>query len=170
MKVLFCQDEYFYLIWCFEFLSRHRLVIDRETFLLCLNMSSHQTNKDKPRALISDNQVSALKEQTDFQLCSVQPDRTIVLTDFNYLSANCKFCRLSCCNPCTYCKRAATKERCKSSCCKTSVIKICEPCFLCQSSVFCNKCTKCPNCCSRSAFWGKTKPVLGNLGSLGGRT
>ena len=31
-------------------------------------------------------------------------------------------------------------------------------------------CVKCPNCCSRSTCRGKTSPVLGNLGNLGGRT
>ena len=40
--------------------------------------------------------------------------------------------------------------------------------FLCRSIVFCNKCTKCPNCCSISTCRGKTTPVLENLGSLGG--
>ena len=29
---------------------------------------------------------------------------------------------------------------------------------------------QCPNCCSRSSCRGKTSPVLGNLGNLGGRT
>ena len=42
------------------------------------------------------------------------------------LSDNNKCCKLSCYKSCTYCKRAATKERCKSGCCKTLVIKICE--------------------------------------------
>ena len=62
------------------------------------------------------------------------------------------------------------KERRKSSYCKTSVIKICGQCFLCRSIVFCQTCTKCPKCCTKSACRGQTKSVLGNLGSLGGRT
>ena len=36
--------------------------------------------------------------------------------------------------------------------------------------MLCPTCTKCPNCCIISACRGQIKPVLGNLGSLGGRT
>ena len=119
--------------------------------------------------------VSALKktdwEQTDFKLSLVQPDRTRVQTDSKILSASCEFCKLKCCFSCTFCSRAATKERHKSSYCKTkSEIKMCEQCFLCRSIVFCQTCTKCPQCCTKSACRGKTKSVLGNLENLGGRT
>ena len=33
--------------------------------------------------------------------------------------------------------------------------------------MFCQTCTKCLNCCKRSACRGQTKPALGNFGSLG---
>ena len=36
--------------------------------------------------------------------------------------------------------------------------------------MFCKKCTKCPNCCSRSTCRGKTTPVLENLGNFESRT
>ena len=119
--------------------------------------------------------VSALKktdqEQTDFKLCSVPPDRTRVQTDCKYLSTNCNFCKLNCCFKCTYCPRAATKERRKSGHCKTmSANKVCEQCFLCKSIVLCPICTKCPKCCTKSACRCKTESVLGNLGNLGDRT
>ena len=45
-----------------------------------------------------------------------------------------------------------------------------EQCFRCRTIVFCKKCTKCKNCCSRSTCRGKTSLVLRNLGNLGGRT
>ena len=51
------------------------------------------------------------------------------------LSDSTDFCRLSYCKSCTYCKRAATKERCKSDHCSVSEIKICERCFLCRSKL-----------------------------------
>ena len=110
------------------------------------------------------------REQTNFKLCSLTQDWTRVRTDFNYLSASCKFGRLSCCFSCTYFSKAATKERHKSDYCKTSVIKVCVQCFLCRSIVFCQTCTKCPKCCTKFACRGQTKPLLGNLGSLGGWT
>ena len=94
----------------------------------------------------------------------VPRNRTRVWTD-------CKFCKLKCCFSCTFCSRAATKERHKSSYCKTkSEIKMCEQCFLCRSIVLCQTCTKCPQCCTKSACRGNTESVLGNLGNLGGRT
>ena len=99
------------------------------------------------------------QEQRDFRLYSVPPDRTRVRTD----------CKFKCCFSCTFCCRAATKERHKSSYCKTerSEIKMCEQCFLCRSVVFCQTCTKCP---TKSDCRSQTKPVLGNLGNLRGRT
>ena len=109
--------------------------------------------------------ISALKktdqEQRDFRLCSVPPDRTRVRTD----------CKFKCCFSCTFCFRAARKERHKSSYFKTkrSEIKMCEQCFLCRSIVFCQTCTKCPTC-TKSDCWSQTKPVLGNLGNLGGQS
>ena len=108
------------------------------------------------------------QEQKDCKLASVSPNWTSVRRDIKLLSVSCK---LICCKSCTYCSRAATKERRKSGYCKTtSVIKICEQCFLCRSIVFCKTCTKCPKCCTKSACRGQAKPVLGNLGSLGDRT
>ena len=98
-----------------------------------------------------------LEETRDCKISSVSPDQTSVRKDFKRLSIS-KTCKLSCCNSCTYCKKAATKERRKSGCCKMPVIKIRE---------FCQTCDKCHNCCTCR---GKTKPVLGNLGSLGGQT
>ena len=82
-----------------------------------------------------------------------------------------KCCKIKCCYSCTYCSRAAPKERHKSCFYKPkSAIKICEQCFLCRSVVFCKTCTKYPICCTKSACRGQTKPILGNLGSPGGRT
>ena len=99
-----------------------------------------------------------------------QCHQTSVRRDSKCLSVSNK-CKLGCCKSCTYCSRAGTKERHKSGYCKTtSVIKICEQYFLCRSIVFCQTCTKCPKCCTKSACRGQTEPVLGNLGSLGGQT
>ena len=53
----------------------------------------------------------------------------------------------------------------KSLFCKTKrEIKICERYFLCKFVVFCPKCQKCPQCCSKSGFRSQTESVLGNLG------
>ena len=79
-----------------------------------------------------------------------------------------KHCKLNCCFSCTFCVRAAAKERLKSLHCKSkpkSVIKICEQCFLCRSLVFCQSCTKCQTCCTKSACRSQTKSIFGNLGS-----
>ena len=38
---------------------------------------------------------------------------------------------------------------------------------LCRSVVFCQTCTICPKCCTKSACRCQTGPFLGNLGSLG---
>ena len=115
-------------------------------------------------------QARPLNHPRDCKLVSVSADRTSVWRDSKCLSVSNK-CRLSCCKSCTYCLRAATKERRKSGCCKTtSDIKICEQCFLCRSIVICNSCTKCPKCCTKYACRGHTKPVLGNYCSLGART
>ena len=102
----------------------------------------------------------------DCKLVSVSTDRISVQRDSKLLSVSNNY-KLSCCKSCTYCSRAATKERRKSSYGTKSVIKICEQCFLCRLIVFCQTCTK---CCIKSACRGQTRPVLGNLGSLGGRT
>ena len=47
---------------------------------------------------------------------------------------------------------------------------MCGQCFLCRSIVFCQTCTKCPTYCTKCDCRSQTKPVLGNLGNLGGRT
>ena len=49
-------------------------------------------------------------------------------------------------------------------------IKVCEKCFLCRSLVFCNHCTKCQTCCSKSAGRGKTSKFLANLAGSGCRS
>ena len=98
----------------------------------------------------------------------MSPYRTSVRRDSKYLSVSNK-CKLSC-KSCTYCTKATTKGRRTSGYCKTSVIKICEQCFLCRSIVFYQTCTKCPNCCKRSACRGQTESDFGNLESLGCRT
>ena len=75
--------------------------------------------------------------------------------------------KFKCCFSCTYCNRAATKERYKSSHCKSkqsSIIKACEQCFLCRSFVFCKICTKCRTCCTKSSCRGQAGPILGSLG------
>ena len=74
-------------------------------------------------------------------------------------------CKLTCCKSCSYCRRAATKERRKSRYCSTAGNKICERCFVFRSLGFCPKCHKCPKCWSRSTcrlhqFW-ETWAALG---------
>ena len=83
-------------------------------------------------------------------------------------------CKLSCCQSCSYCPRALTKERVKSRVsrlsCISRKIKICQTCFLCHSVVLCNSCNKCPNCCHKSTCRGKTSALLGNLAGSGCRS
>ena len=79
-----------------------------------------------------------------------------------------KYCKLSCCNRCTFCARALPKERVKSrgsrlSNIRVSQIKICETCFLCYSVVLCPTCKQCPKCCTKSACRVQTPKLLGNL-------
>ena len=63
-------------------------------------------------------------QTTDCKFCSALADRIRVQRNCKDLSDIKQFCKLSCCNSCTYCKRAATKERHKSGFCKTtSMIK-----------------------------------------------
>ena len=86
-----------------------------------------------------------------------------------------KYCKLSCCNRCTFCARALPKERAKSrgsrlSSNRVSQIKICETCFLCHSVVLCPNCKQCPKCCTKSACRGQTSKVLGNLVKAGSRS
>ena len=94
-------------------------------------------------------------------------NRTRIRTDCKLCSKTGRLCKFKCCFSCTYCNRAATKERHKSSHCKTkqsSVIKACEQCFLCRSFVFCKFCTKCRTCCTKSSCRGQANPFLGGLG------
>ena len=94
-------------------------------------------------------------------------NRTRIRTDCKLCSKTGGLCTFKCCFSCTYCNRAATKERHKSSLCKTkqsSVIKACEQCFLCRSFVFCKLCTKCRTCCTKSSCRGQANPFLGGLG------
>ena len=94
--------------------------------------------------------------------------------DFN-ARKDIKCCKLSCCNRCTFCARALPKERVKSrgsrlSNNKVSQIKVCESCFLCHSIVLCPKCKQCPKCCTKSACWGQTPKIWGNLAKSGSRS
>ena len=83
-------------------------------------------------------------------------------------------CKLSCCQSCSYCPRALTKERVKSRVsrllCDSREIKICQRCFLCHSIVLCKTCNKCPNCCHKSTCRGQTSKLLGNLAGSGCRS
>ena len=86
-----------------------------------------------------------------------------------------KYCKLSCCNRCTFCARALPKERVKSrgsrlSSNRVSQIKICETCFLCHSIVLCPTCKQCPKCCTKSACRSQTSKFLGNLVKTGSRS
>ena len=83
-------------------------------------------------------------------------------------------CKLSCCQSCSYCPRALTKERVKSRVsrllCNSREIKICQRCFLCHSVVFCKTCNKCPNYCHKFTCRGQTSTLLGNLAKSGFRS
>ena len=81
-------------------------------------------------------------------------------------------CKLKYCKSCTYCKRAFTKERCKSRFCNLlqKEIKLYERCFLCQSIVFCQICNKCPSCCLKSTCRDQTTKLLESLGRSGCRS
>ena len=63
-------------------------------------------------------------------------NRTSDTTDFK--------CKLTCCNSCTYCKRAAQKERHNSSCKLLSEIKVCERCFCVDQLSFVKPVTSVP--------------------------
>ena len=81
---------------------------------------------------------------------------------------NSNTCKLSCCFSCSFCNRAATKERLKSRIdrCKFKrvSIKICQKCFFCHSIVLCESCNKCPSCCTKSTGRVQTSNFLANLG------
>ena len=83
-------------------------------------------------------------------------------------------CKLSCCTICSFCTRAAAKERHKSRSVRLSQrkvsIKICEKCFLCHSIVLCQSCLKCKKCCPQSACRGQTSKFLGKLVETGCRS
>ena len=92
--------------------------------------------------------------------------RTGLQTDFNSCVKKFKLCKFICCFSCTFCNRAAAKERHKSSVCKlkqSSAIKICEQCFVCRSLVFCKSCSKCPKCCSQSSCRDQTSKLLDKM-------
>ena len=86
------------------------------------------------------------------------------------------FFKLKCCTSCSYCTRAFAKERSKS--CVSSLLslskhvqsKIWERCFLCHSIVLCKLCSKCQNCCTKSACRGETSKLLANLAGSGCRS
>ena len=70
------------------------------------------------------------EEQRDCRLVSVSPDQTSVWGHIKSLSDSKQCYKLSCCKSCTYCKRAVTKERRKSSVSPTmSFLKIGDQCF-----------------------------------------
>ena len=83
-------------------------------------------------------------------------------------------CKLSCCTICSFCTRAAAKERHKSRSVRLSQrkvsIKICEKCFLCHSIVLCQSCLKRKKCCPQSACRGQTSEFLGKLVETGCRS
>ena len=77
-------------------------------------------------------------------------------------------CKASCCKTCSFCTRAATKERPKSWRSRVLFsnkwqIKICAKCFLCHSIVLCENCYKCRECCLKSTCRGRTSNLLANL-------
>ena len=86
------------------------------------------------------------------------------------------FCKVKCCEPCSYCPRAFTKERSKSRGSRLSFLsnrlysKICERCFLCHSIVLCPTCNKCKKCCHNSTCRGSTSKLLASLAGAGGRS
>ena len=86
------------------------------------------------------------------------------------------FCKIKCCEPCSYCPRAFAKERNKSRGSRLSFLsnrlysKICERCFLCHSIVLCPTCNKCRKCCHHSSCRGSTSKLLASLAGAGGRS
>ena len=87
---------------------------------------------------------------------------------------NSNTCKLSCCFSCSFCNRAATKERLKSRIdrCKFKrvSIKICQKCFFCHSIVLCESYNKCPSCCTKSTCRVQTSNFVANLGGSGCRS
>ena len=98
----------------------------------------------------------------DFEQC-ICNRKGLSFYDWKLKDKNSFTCILSCCKSCSFCRRVATKERCKSRASKIN--KICERCFLCKSIQFCTKCHKCPTCCTKSACRGRITPVLEKMGS-----
>ena len=98
----------------------------------------------------------------DFEQCTCSR-KGLLLCDWKFKDKNSFTCILSCCKSCSFCRRVATKERCKSRASKIN--KICERCFLCKSIEFCTKCHKCPTCCTKFACRGQITPVLEKMGS-----
>ena len=86
------------------------------------------------------------------------------------------FCKVKCCEPCSYCPRAFAKERNKSRGSRLSFLsnklysKICERCFLCHSIVLCPNCNKCKKCCHNSTCRGSTSKLLASLAGAGSRS
>ena len=87
----------------------------------------------------------------------------MLLCKTKFKDKNSFTCILSCCKSCSFCRRVAAKERCKSRSSKSN--KICERCFLYKSLEFCTKCHKCPTCCTKSTCRRQITPVLGKMGS-----
>ena len=86
------------------------------------------------------------------------------------------FCKVKCCEPCSYCPRAFAKERNKSrgsrlsSLSNKSYSKICERCFLCHSIVLCPNCNKFKKCCHNFTCRGSTSKLLASLAGAGSRS
>ena len=82
----------------------------------------------------------------------------------DFCQASCKFCRISCCYSCTYCKKAASKES------RLFVKQHQSLKYVNSVSCIDQLCSvKCLRCCTKSACRGQTESVLGNLASPGGR-
>ena len=80
-------------------------------------------------------------------------------------------CKLSCCQSCSYCPRALSKERVKSWGSRLlSNTREIKRCFLCHSITLCKTCNKCPKCCHKSACRGQTAKLLENLAGSGCRS
>ena len=166
-------------------LTRGRISLTKKTSLLGLpgkilgvyrrkrpDFKQTNTPRDRPgfKTPLNDNQCIVPQSQGSGQETGQWTNfsnRTRIRTDCKWYSKTDRLCKFKCCFSCTYCNRAATKERRKSSHCKSkqsSVIKACEQCFLCRSIVFCNLCAKCPTCCSKSSCRGQAGPILAGLG------
>ena len=97
--------------------------------------------------------------------------QTSVRRESKDLSDIKQFCKLICCNSCTFCKRAATKERHKSDCCKfASRIKIYEQCSCVDHLSSVKPVPNVQTVVQDLPEGARVHRFLGNLGSLGAGT